>query len=68
MEKEDFMYTYYSTLRPTGPGTCPKGFVEFENWDKRREVDGIMAWGTVTYKRELSEKEAYSYDLVKVEK
>ena len=55
---------YYSTLRPIGPGTCPDNFIEFENFDFRKHVDGINrdAWGWVEYEEPLECPE--KYDLV----
>ena len=60
-------HIYYSTLRPIGPGTFPKdGMVEFQNYDVRMEHTrcGRPAWGHLLYDRKLTDKEAYSYDLV----
>lgn len=59
-------YTYHSTQRPIGPGTCPRDFEEFQNFEFRRVVDGLRSWGTVTYNRELTPEELYQYDLVPV--
>lgn len=55
---------YYSTLRPIGPGTCPGNFTDFENFDRRKHVDGINreAWGWVEYAEPLDFPE--KYDLV----
>lgn len=64
------MYKYYSTLRPVSIGTYPKdGMVKFRNYNKRVPVPEIdrEAWGEIYYNRELTEKEAFSYDLVKGE-
>ncbi len=61
---------YYSALRPIGIGCCPKsGIVSITNFDRRKYVPEIdrEAWGYVEYDHELTEKEAYSYDLVKGE-
>lgn len=57
-------YTYFSTLRPTGPGTCPRdGLVDFENFDERRMVRGVYCWGRVRFNRPLTEDEQKGYDL-----
>jgi len=60
-------YVYYSKLRPVGPGTFPKtehGPVDVYNYDERTSVNGIMAWGYLTYTQPLTENLADSYDLV----
>lgn len=60
------MYIYLAVRRPTGIGTCPKGFREFENFCERRWMnDKQRAWGTITYDRELTEKELEEYELEK---
>lgn len=59
--------TYYSTLRPVGIGTFPRaGFLGFENYDHRKEVEEIdhRAWGELYYDRELTHDEMCQYDLV----
>jgi len=61
------MKTYYSTLRPVGPGTFPKdGMVGFDNYDRRTFIPAIgrEAWATLAYDRELTRKEMEDYDLV----
>lgn len=62
------MTRYYSIMRPVGPGTFPKeGVVMIQNYDSRKYVEeiGREAWGCIDYARELDEKEAASYELVK---
>lgn len=60
------MYAYYMTQRPPMPGAQPKGMVRFEEYDQRSEMpDGTMAWATIWYDRELTEKEISEYDLKK---
>ena len=66
-KKLNTVYLYFSALRPIGPGTFPKdGMIEFQNYDVRREkvACGGPAWGELIYDRKLTDKEAYSYDLV----
>ena len=68
-ERSDTMFTYYLLLRPVGIGCQPKGFVSYENYERRKYVPEIdhEAWGTVSYDRELSQKEINDYDLMKGE-
>lgn len=49
MEQEK--YRYYSTQRPIGPGTCPKGPVEVVHYEGRIPVAGetFSAWGVLAY-------------------
>jgi len=58
-------HTYYMILRPVGIGSQPKGFVAYRNYSKRKYIPEITheAWGEVTYKRQLSEKELHDYDM-----
>lgn len=60
------MYKYYTILRPTAPGTCPKGFTRFHNYDKRQYIAAIRhdAWGWIDYPSPLTDRECRSYDLV----
>ncbi len=63
MEEESFKY--YSTLRPVAPGTFPKhDVVDIVNFETRREVNGIKAWGYIEYSKPLSEAECIEYELV----
>ena len=57
---------YYSVMRPVSIGTCPtQGMMDFINYDKRKEIDGHMAWAEVYYDRELSIEECDNYELVR---
>ena len=60
------VYVYYTVLRPTGIGTCPKGFDGFQNYTKRQYVSAIKreAWGWIAYASPLTERECQCYDLV----
>lgn len=53
------MYKYGYRLRPPVLATEPKGYVSREAFDYK--TDGY--WGVVYYDRELTEQEAFSYDL-----
>lgn len=59
-------FTYYSIMRPVGPGTCPSGFTSFENYDERKHIKTIdrYVWGSVTYDRELTNDEIDQYELI----
>lgn len=65
-------YRYYSTQRPVDSGTYPKPDgnepVVIVNYDcdRRRPVAGgkISAWGELTYRKPLTEKQAEDYELV----
>lgn len=69
-EIEQNLHTYYSTLRPVGPGTYPKdGMIGFTNYDYREEkkTDAgtrIRAWGEIYYSKRLTIKEMYNFDLI----
>lgn len=56
-------YTYYSILRPIGPGTIPRGPEVIINYDRRKYIPeiGREAWGHVVYNHEI---DAEDYDLV----
>jgi len=58
-------YTYYTRMRPPGPGCQPSnGLLEVKDYDGRKATDdGILAWGEVTYNRPLSETEISDYEL-----
>lgn len=58
-------HVYLMLHRPVGPGTCPKGFIEYENFDERQMVLNVYgpAWGTVLYDRELTQKELDEYEM-----
>ena len=58
-------YTYYTRMRPPGPGCQPSnGLQEVKDYDGRKATDdGILAWGEVTYNRPLSETEISDYEL-----
>lgn len=69
-QEDKEMPRYYSTQRPVAPGTFPKeGVQEIQNYDSRTYVEeiGREAWGHIDYSRELSEKEAADYELVKAQ-
>ena len=57
--------TYYTRMRPPGPGCQPSsGLLEVKDYDGRKAVgNGISAWGEVTYNRPLSETEISNYEL-----
>lgn len=59
-------YKYYSTRRPLDLGTCPKDFIDKENYGERKQVmqNGTMAFGEVTYNRKLTDEEIYDYELL----
>ena len=61
-------YKYYSTQRPIGIGTFPKSDNEpigIENFDSRKPVEGgaFQAWGVLTYKTPLTQKQMDDYEL-----
>lgn len=59
---------YYSTQRPVAPGTYPRrGAQKIMNFDCRAQVEliGRQAWGYIEYDRDLTEKEAKDYELVR---
>lgn len=53
------MYKYGYRLRPPVLATEPKGYTKRKSFDHK--TDGY--WGIVYYDRELTEQEAFSYDL-----
>lgn len=65
-------FRYYSTQRPVDIGTYPKPdgnepvVVVNYDADRRRPVAGgrISAWGELTYRKPLTEKQAADYELV----
>jgi len=56
---------YYTTQRPPGPGTIPKGATNVVTFDKRTYVPelGREAWGYVEYGKPLDSKVAADYEL-----
>lgn len=58
-------WTYYTRMRPPGPGCQPlNGLYDVVFYDtKKRVVDGIEAWGEVTYNRPLTNLEVENYEL-----
>lgn len=67
--QEVINFTYYSILRPVGPGTYPnEGMKEIENFDEKKFIEeiGREAYGSVTYGRMLSPAELDQYDLVAI--
>lgn len=64
-------YKYYSPLRPLGIGCFPKPegnrILDFDNFYQRCAVHDCdrPVWGYIIYEKELTEQEAYEYDLVK---
>ena len=50
------MFTYAYTLRGFSLGCQPKGFISHN--------DNIGKYGTITYDRELTDKELFEYDLI----
>ena len=61
-------YVYYLLRRPAMPGTCPKGFVELENFDRRTYVPeiGRDAWARLVYENKLDEREIRNYEMMEV--
>lgn len=60
------MFKYYMTQRPAMPGAMPKeGLMEIEDFDPTKPIDGVgRAYARLTYNRQLSEKEVFSYELM----
>ncbi len=58
-------HTYYMTQRPPSLGCQPmEGLREMKAYkDRTRITDRIMAWGELTYNRQLTEKEIADYEL-----
>ena len=62
-------YKYYSTQRPVDIGTYPKPNgnqpVEIQNYDQRVPVENgaLRAWGELSYKKPLTEKQMADYEL-----
>ena len=61
-------YKYYSTQRPIGIGTFPKSEnepINIENFDSLKPVesDAFQAWGVLTYKTPLTQKQMDDYEL-----
>lgn len=63
------MHTYYMILRPVGIGSQPKGFLNYQNYDRRTYIPAINheAWGEVTYDRQLSAEEIKAFDMIEKE-
>lgn len=59
---------YYMLERPVNIGTQPqKGFMDFLNYDNKKNVNGVFAWAEVYYDRLLDEKELIEYEMMKGE-
>lgn len=63
------MYKYYLTQRPPMPFTFPRpdgnDVVSIEDYDGRKPVSNLNkpAWGAVMYRKPLSNKYIYEYEL-----
>lgn len=61
------MYKYYSKLRPVSLGTYPKNqynpLIDFCNYDKREEHEGVLCWGELYYRFPLEISDLKQYDL-----
>lgn len=54
---EEYIYKYYSVMRPVSIGTHPKNeMMDFINYDTRIEVNGRMVWAELYYNRELPQR------------
>lgn len=63
---QDKIYKYYTVRRPPDIGSVPKDFVNIKSYGelKQLEKSGYHAWGEVEYKRKLTDKEIYDYELL----
>ena len=61
-------YKYYLLERPVSIGTCPsKGMMDFINFQRKTDFNGIKVWAEVYYDRELSNKDLENYEMAKGE-
>ena len=60
-------YVYFCPMRPPMLGSVPKdGLLYVGGFTERQYVRAIdcMAWGWAVYKRELTPREIYDYELI----
>ena len=58
-------FKYYCLMRPVGPGSVPRGFVDWGELDHNVIIPSINhgAWGWVIYEEPLTSYEMSSYEL-----
>lgn len=66
MEKK--LYAYGLLLRPRGPMCQPRDYVDWQDFNGKCTLpSGDEVWCILWYERELSEKELYDYEMVRLE-
>ena len=62
------MYAYGMRLRPRQPLAQPNDYIDWLDFDDRRKLSsGDEVWSILWYNRELTDREIYNYELVRLE-
>ena len=59
-------FVYLPLRRPVAPGTCPRGFVRFENFDERTTILGFPCLAWAAYDRQLTPDEVAEYEMAEL--
>lgn len=62
------MYAYGMRLRPRQPLAQPNDYIDWLDFDSRSKLpSGDEVWSILWYNRELTDREIYNYELVRLE-
>lgn len=62
------LYAYGMMLRGRQPLGQPNDYVDYQDFDRRCKLpSGDEVWSIIWYERELTGKEIYAYELVRLE-
>ena len=62
------MYAYGMKFRPRQPLAQPNDYIDWLDFDDRRKLSsGDEVWSILWYNRELTDREIYNYELVRLE-
>lgn len=62
------MYAYGMRFRPRQPLAQPNDYIDWLDFDDRRKLSsGDEVWSILWYNRELTDREIYNYELVRLE-
>ena len=61
------MYAYGMKFRPRQPLAQPNDYIDWLDYDDRRKLSsGDEVWSILWYTRELTDREVYEYELVRL--
>ena len=62
------MYAYGMRFRPRQPLAQPNDYIDWQDFDDRCQLpSGDEVWSILWYNRELTDREIYDYELVRLE-